>query len=383
MMKILQRINYLLFCSPGGKITVSVFAIFGVLAFATSISRYDYAYELVKEERQKAEMAQQEWRGHPLSRSVVYKDFPNVRGKGYVENLYTGKKTIENVEWVRSICETIDVPDTLAVYSRFEDGRGSRKGYMNIYTGEVIIPDIYKHAWNFKDGDHAIVCMENDSLYVINRKGDVVSKGFKCSNQLKFGFVFNEGLCVMESNDGRFGLVNTKGEWALLPEYEEITRNPRTGVYKVRQNNLCGVIDKSLNLVLPMKFKEIDFSDHVNEPLRDAPWYSRVGYWVENPDGTRGYYDQNAKLISESPFMELNPLRYNWYKNKNGDWYEKTSDYVAYRVGDKWGLMSKRGDRITKPIFDWLYAIDGNRFEATIDNDVKIIIDETGNEINK
>lgn len=53
MMKILQRINYLLFCSPGGKITVSVFAIFGVLAFATSISRYDYAYELVKEERQK------------------------------------------------------------------------------------------------------------------------------------------------------------------------------------------------------------------------------------------------------------------------------------------------------------------------------------------
>lgn len=381
MTKILNRINHLLFSTKGGKILMSVFAVLGVMSFATSISRYDYAYKLVKEARQKAEMAQQEWCGHYLSRNVVYKDYPNVRGKGYVENLYTGRKTIENIEWVRTICETIDVPDTFAVFSRFEDGRGSRKGYMNRYTGDVIIPDIYKHAWNFKDGKHAIVCNENDSLYVINRTGRVISKGFKCSNRLKFGFVFNDGLCIMESNEGKFGLINPKGEWVLTPEYEWISRNPRTGAYRVMRNNLLGVIDKSLNPVLPIKFKDIEFYDHADDPNNDASWYYRVGYWAENPDGTRGYYDIDAKLITESPFVELNPLRYNWCQNENGDWNEKTSDYVAYRVGDKWGLMSNRGTRITQPIYEWLYAIDADRFEATIDNDVKIIIDETGKEI--
>lgn len=381
MKKIIHRINRLLFLSQGGKIFMSVFAVLGLMAFASSIVRYDYAYQLVKAARQEAEMARQKWHGRSLSRDIVYKDYPNVRGKGYVENLYTGRKTIENIEWVRTICETVSALDTLAVYSRFEDGRGSRRGYLNIYTGEVVIPDIFKHAWNFKDGRHAVVCLENDSLYVIDRKGRVMSKGFKNSNRLKFGFVFNDGLCIMESNEGLFGLINPEGEWVLTPEYESISRNARTGAYLVRRNDLYGVMDKSLTRVLPIKFKHIDFYDQADDPNKDASWYYRVGYWVENQDGTRGYYDKDAKLITECPYMELNPLRYNWAQNEKGGWNEKTSEYVAYRVGDKWGLMSKRGTCITGPIYEWLYAIDADRFEATIDNDVKIIIDETGKEI--
>lgn len=140
MIKIIHKLSHLLFASLGGKIFMSVFAGFGILSFATSLVRYDYAYKLVKEARQKAHMAEEKWRGMPLSRDVVYKDFPNVRGKGYVENLYTGNKTVEHVEWVRPICSIIDAPDTLAVFSRFEEGRGSRKGYLNIYTGEVVLP---------------------------------------------------------------------------------------------------------------------------------------------------------------------------------------------------------------------------------------------------
>lgn len=226
MIKIIHKLSHLLFATLGGKIFMSVFAGFGILSFATSLVRYDYAYKLVKEARQKADMAEEKWRGMPLSRDVVYKDFPNVRGKGYVENLYTGNKTVEHVEWVRPICSIIDAPDTLAVFSRFEEGRGSRKGYLNIYTGEVVLPDTYKHAWNFKAGDHAVVCLDNDSLYVIDRSGKFKSKGFKSTNQLKFGFVFNDGLCIMENNDGKFGLINPYGEWSLNPDYDWITRNP-------------------------------------------------------------------------------------------------------------------------------------------------------------
>lgn len=382
-MNIIRKLNILIFGTIGGKIIVSIFAGLGILAFVSSIARYDYALKLVKEARQDAEMAEQEWRGHSLSRNVVFKDYPNVRGKGYVENLYTGTKTVENVEWVRPICTIIDAPDSVAVFSRYVKGRGSRKGYLNIYTGEVVLPDTYKHAWNFKNDKCAVVCMENDSLYVIDREGRIRSNGFKCSSRLKFGFVFNDGLCIMESNAGRFGLINTKGEWAMAPEYEWITRNPRTGAYKVMKNNLFGVLDKSLRQVLPIKFKDIDFHDPANDPHNEDSWYYRVGYWVENPDGTRGYYDNDAKLITESPYIELNPLRYNWYQNNEGKWFEKTSDYVAYRVGDKWGLMSKMGNRITDPIYEWLYAIDADRFEATIDNNVKIIIDENGKELSQ
>lgn len=381
MSQIVQKLNHILFVSLGGKILISLFAGFGLFSFVSSIVQYDYAYKLIMEARQKVEMAEHECKENVLSRDVVFRNYPNIRGKGYVENLHTGTKTIENVEWIRSICPVINTPDTLAVFSMFEKDRGSMKGYLNIYTGKVVMPAAYKHAWNFKDGKHAVVCMENDSLYVINRQGEIISKGFKSSNRLRFGFVFNDGLCIMESNDGKFGLIDPSGNWVLAPEYEWITRNPRTGVYKIMHNKLFGIIDKDLKPVLPIKFKEIEFYDHANDPHSDDVWYFRVGYWVENPDGTRGYYDENASLITECPYIELNPLRYNWYQNERGECYEKTSDYVAYRVGDKWGLMSKRGVRITAPIYEWLYAIDADRFEATIDNNVKIIIDEYGKEI--
>lgn len=381
MIKIIHKLSHLLFASLGGKIFMSVFAGFGILSFATSLVRYDYAYKLVKEARQKAHMAEEKWRGMPLSRDVVYKDFPNVRGKGYVENLYTGNKTVEHVEWVRPICSIIDAPDTLAVFSRFEEGRGSRKGYLNIYTGEVVLPDIYKHAWNFKAGDHAVVCLENDSLYVIDRSGKFKSKGFKSTNQLKFGFVFNDGLCIMENNDGKFGLINPYGEWSLNPDYDWITRNPRTGAYKVLKDGLFGVIDSDLSIVLPIKFKDIDFNEPFNDPNMERDWYYKVGYWVENNDGTRGYYDENANFITNSPYSELRPLEYNWHQDKDGQLHQTTSDYIAYRTGQKWGLMSKRGQIITKPLYNWLRAIDSDRFEATLDKDVKIIIDSFEKEI--
>ncbi len=380
-MKIFHKLNHILFATLGGKIFMSAFAGVGILSFAVSLARYDYAYNLVKEARQKAEIAEQKWYGKTLSRDVVYKHYPNIRGKDYVENLYTGEKTVEDLEWVRPICSIIDAPDSLAVFSRFEKGRGSRKGYLNIYTGEVVIPDIFKHAWNFKNGKHAVVCLENDSLYVIDRSGNFKSKGFKSSTQLKFGFVFNDGLCIMENNNGKFGLINPHGEWSLNPEYEWITRNPRTGTYKVRKDGLFGVIDSDLSVVLPIKFKDIDFNEPLNDPNMERDWYYKVGYWVENTDGTRGYYDENGQLISTSPYSELRPLEYNWHQDKSGELHQTTSDYIAYRVGQKWGLMSRRGQIITKPLYDWLRAIDSDRFEATLDKDVKIIIGPSGEEI--
>lgn len=147
------------------------------------------------------------------------------------------------------------------------------------------------------------------------------------------------------------------------------------------KDGLFGVIDSDLSVVLPIKFKDIDFNEPFNDPNMERDWYYKVGYWVENTDGTRGYYDENAELISTSPYSELKPLEYNWHQDKSGELHQTTSDYIAYRAGQKWGLMSRRGQIITQPLYTWLRAIDSDRFEATLDKDVKIIIDSNGKEI--
>ena len=298
MKKILRKIDRWIFGTIGGKIIMGFLAVFGVVTLVSEAVRYDHAYEMVKAARWRAEQAAEEWRGHHISRNVVFKDYRRVRGKGYVENLYEGKKTVEGVEWVRPTLEIINEPDSMAVFSRYEKGRGSRKGYLDIYSGRVMISDKFKHAWNFKNGRFAVACMDNDSLYVINRNGDMVSeRGFRLSPEWRFGFMFNDDLCIMQENDGKFGIINPNGEWILKPEYDWIVRNPYNGDYKVMIGERHGIIDKKIKEVLPVKFKYVHFEEPWNDPYTDEKWIKDVAYWAETEDGTMEYYDEKGKLL--------------------------------------------------------------------------------------
>ena len=301
MKNILKLIDHWIFGTICGKIVIVSLAVYGIVMAALMAVRYDHAMEIVKDARWKAEQAAEEWRGHHISRNVVFKDYRRVRGKGYVENLYEGKKTVEGVEWVRPTLEIINEPDSMAVFSRYEKGRGSRKGYLDIYSGKVRISDKFKHAWNFKNGKNAVVCLENDSLYVINRNGDIVSeRGFRLSPEWRFGFMFNDDLCIMQENNGKFGIINPNGEWILEPNYDWIVRNPLNGDYKVTRNNLFGVKNKEMDEILPIKFNFIDFREHWNDPCKDAKWFKDVAYWADNEDGTTEYYDETGKLLNKA-----------------------------------------------------------------------------------
>lgn len=298
MRKIVKRLDGWLFGTVGGKLIMLSLAVFGIATVIAAAVRYDHAYEIVKDARWRAEQAAEDWRGHPISRNVVFKDYRRVRGKGYVENLFEGKKTVEGVEWVRPTLEIINEPDSMAVYSRYEKGRGSRKGYLDIYSGRVRIPDKFKHAWNFKNGSYAVACMDNDSLYVIDRRGHVVSgRGFRLSPEWKFGFMFNDDLCIMQENDGKFGIINPKGEWVLKPEYDWIVRNPLNGHYKVTKDRLFGVKNKDMQEILPVRFDYIEIRDRWNDPYKDARWFKDVAYWAKTEDGLTEYYDEEGRLL--------------------------------------------------------------------------------------
>ena len=291
----MNKIDKWIFETLAGKVVIGCLAVFGAVSLVLAVVRYNHAYEMVKDARWRAEQAAEEWRGHPISSNVIFKDYRRVRGKGYVENLYEGKKTVEGVEWVRPTCPVIDEPDEWAVFSRYVKDRGSRKGYLDIYSGRVMIPDIFKHAWNFKNGEYAVVCEDNDSLYVINRGGGTVCKrGFKYSKKIDFGFVFNDDLCIMEENNGKIGIIDPEGNWVLKPEYDWIVRNPYNGDYEVTLNKLVGVKNKDMKDILPIKFIDIDFREHWNDPYKDAKWFKDVAYWAKTEDGIMEYYDENG-----------------------------------------------------------------------------------------
>ena len=88
MRKILKKIDRWIFGTHAGKIVIGCLAVFGAISLVSAMVRYDHAYEMVKDARWRAEQAAEEWRGHPISSNVIFKDYRRVRGRGYVENLY-------------------------------------------------------------------------------------------------------------------------------------------------------------------------------------------------------------------------------------------------------------------------------------------------------
>lgn len=47
--------------------------------------------------------------------------------------------------------------------------------------------------------------------------------------------------------------------------------------YKVLKDGLFGVIDSDLSVVLPIKFKDIDFNEPFNDPYMEREWYYKTG----------------------------------------------------------------------------------------------------------
>lgn len=161
-----------------------------------------------------------------------------------------------------------------------------------------MIQDLFKHAWNFKNGEYAVVCKDNDSLYVINRGGGIVCKrGFKYSRKIDFGFVFNDDLCIMEENNGKIGIIDPEGNWVLAPEYDWISRDPHTGNYKVMIGKRFGIVDKEMNLIVPIKYAFIQWECKWDDPNRDKPWMRDVTYVGEVGDGTCEYFDEAGKRL--------------------------------------------------------------------------------------
>ena len=96
-----------------------------------------------------------------LSDKYVYEEFSN--GKKRVKNRATQQVILDRLEWL----VTGDKADSLAVFCR----KGKR-GYLNCYTGEVVIPAQYERAWVFSEGLAAV--MSGGKIGFIDRQGRTV-----------------------------------------------------------------------------------------------------------------------------------------------------------------------------------------------------------------
>lgn len=235
-------------------------------------------------------------------------------GKVSIKNATTGKITIKDIklDWTASSRN-----DSLAVFC--SEGK---RGYYNMYTGEIAVPAQYRRAWVFSEGLAGV--QRNGKIGFINRKGDVViDYQYPYHGNSLSEFVFNDGHCVVADTTGKCGVINRTGEWLIGPEYEYVK------AYKE-----YAIVTKA-GVTKQLSYDGKVLNSFVLDTVKELTYEAKERY--ENREGELEYVK-----------------------------YTVDTGLFAYCVGGRYGLMDANCHRLTEPLYRSITAVNKNMFRATL-----------------
>ena len=316
------------------------------------------------------------WENTPISHRIVFQQ--NYREKETrVYDKVAKKVLLKDIDWV----VTSDDNDSLAVFAQ-----AGKRGYLNHFTGEVKIPAVYSKAWVFSEGMAAV---EKDGrLLFINHAGEtVIDKGFEVHPELS-AYVFHDGYCLIKNPaDGKVGLINRKGDWALMPEYLHVRRADSLWVVE-KDNGEEAVLDSGMKVVLP--FAKVHYS------VTDEAVFATL------PDHTVCKYSLNGKLLNCSVITFVYPLTYEtdqlYYGtvkkyDEEGRVESEVIDTEPYHTqavahcrryqGEYgwYGLMSSEGHIITPPSYSDIIAIGADLYLCRNEEGYGVLLDSKGKRV--
>ncbi len=276
--------------------------------------------------------------------SPQYKYHNNGRGRAasYIYDAETGKKVMKGIDWIA-------VPlsgDSLMVVSK-----GGKRGYINRFTMETIIPFKYDAAWSFYEGV-AAVC-EGDSIHYIDHSGRPLN-GVKFLHDKCYGnYAYHGGLAVLPAG-GKYGLIDKAGAVVVDPIYDEI-RIRAKNLWTVSKDGKMGVIGSDGQFILPLEYENV---------------------WIHGTDGitvaraedhSQSRYDYDGTLLDEFIFDEVYEMAY--YINEfdaEGNQKKAVDDMMKYSANNYYGLITRDGVPVTPPLYSDIECVKPGVYQCSV-----------------
>ena len=248
-------------------------------------------------------------------------------GKVTIKDAATGKVTISDIkiDWTASSRN-----DSLAVFC--SEGK---RGYYNMYTGEIAVPAQYRRAWVFSEGLAGV--QRNGKIGFINRRGDVVIDFlYPYHGNPLSEFVFEDGHCVVADTTGHCGVIDRNGSWLIKPDYDYVDA--------FREY----VIATKAGVTIQMGYDGKVMNSFVLDNIKELTYKEKERY--ENREGELDYVEVVVK-----------------------------TGLFAYCVGGRYGLMDGNCHRLTEPLYKSISAVNKNMFRATLlDHYSEVILNSKG-----
>jgi hypothetical protein len=177
------------------------------------------------------------------------------------------------------------------------------------------------------------------------------------------------GIVVVE-NEGKYGLVNLKGDIIAPMQYDKIDYGCRGGIFEMIINGRRGLLNTKGKEIIPAEYKIIN-------PAQRSVYLQteEEGYVFLEFNGKVGAFNTNGEEVIPFIYDEFYKNNYNEYK------FFPHNNFIWAKRNGKWAMVSSKGKEILPPAYDTIKNIGNfgaNEFEMIINNKVVGYVNNNG-----
>lgn len=229
-------------------------------------------------------------------------------------------------EWI----STGVTEDSLVVFC----DKNRQRGFVNVYTGKVVIPAQYKHAWNFSEGKAAVY--KDGKVWFVNKQNQPIIPTKYTPGEysaIRMGFAFHNGYSLMCDSANRCGIIDTTGAWVIPPTYDCIWSPNKAGIRIVQNEHKYGLMTLDGQIILPIiyNFIEMDAADN----------------FLVTKDGIMAKHNPKGELIDPFVCTDIETVYYSDINTVEGEY----TTYKRYYIYNKQGIIDTHGNLVIPALY--------------------------------
>lgn len=216
-------------------------------------------------------------------------------------------------------------------------------------------------------------------------------------HQFDYAGWFNDKGFANIKKDGKWGIINTKGEFVLEPIYDYISHSDNCELICVEQNGKSRLINLRGETIADLESEPRQLKELIQTALALMVRDNNLPIPIKKGDNKFDFIDINGKTVFSGKFDDV----WIFYKGtakftKNGKWgvidstgkiiakprydqLENMDDFYIAKLGDKYGVVDFKGNVVLEPQFKKIdpHMEDGKYIKA-IGEDGFGLYDTTG-----
>lgn len=298
---------------------------------------------------------------------------------------WSNKVILDDLSWISQ-----NDGDSLIAYAQ-----KNRRGYLNVRSRKAtLLDEKFVKIYLYREG--RALAESLDSLYVLDTQMKEVASYKKTEERDTEVNYYHKGYLPMVGDNGKLGLIDTCGVWAIEPQYDKVSW--ALDEFWLGITNPVMVDEETGQETTPHR---IMMDSHLRTVM-EGDWsylmVTRDGYvTVADKNHWQWHYDLSGNVIDDFVCKDVQQMTFTtgekkWLRDPNGVMeydvkqmdVEETVTLLKYITSEDWeGLMTKDGKIVTPPVFWSITAISKNLYLCKYDTSSEhgILLNEKGERI--